>query len=154
MTEYKVQSKNVGGLEVSYTEHVVVLVDDRDDVIRRIAGFRHLTCARGLAAQLQEAFEDGVEHSLSVFKEAAPIDFKYPTFDEGYEEGYEKGQLDGYWAGRTENTKRDIATMKEFFAQGKDHAARVDKAHAERKEDPIREYLPNIELCNRDGERS
>lgn len=176
MAKYTVQSKTVYGLEVPYTEHVVVLVDDQGDVTKRIAGFIHLTCAQGLAAQLQEAFEDGVDHSLSVFKEAA-TDFNYPTHEEGYKRGYS----DGYSKGRNENTEErirranlyqnatedpealELLKKEEFFKRGKEHAARFDRIQAKHQEDledldtkmdPLREQLSKMVLGDMDGERS
>lgn len=57
--KYEVKHRTVGGLETSYDEWVVSLVGDSGKELTRVGSFMHKTCAEGLAAQLQEAFDNG-----------------------------------------------------------------------------------------------
>lgn len=68
MRDYIVQERKVNGLEISYVEYRVVMID-RDtidwDVLAVIASFLHKACADGLCDQLCEAYTNGSEDALS-----------------------------------------------------------------------------------------
>jgi len=71
MIKYITRSRNVGGLEINYTEYQVLLVDDAqfsmsssgEKVIEMVGTFTHERCAEGLRDQLNDALQHGLNYS-------------------------------------------------------------------------------------------